>query len=201
MGYSVDVSGAVRLPEQDEQRALALLRERMLSAGSGWLRADDEVDSLAELATYAAAACSRSGDTLVFRPDEEGDPKWSDAASAFWLGLGELSTDGHVRVDGEHDEVWTYTYTPQGVVQRGRNGWDGTGEDDGPLDDWPLDRQPEPAAAAAARQRRARRYLLWGAIPAAGGAALLAAGEGGLLPLGIGVVNLLVGWRLSRPAG
>ena len=198
MGYLVDVSGTVRLPEHDEERALALLRGRMLDADQGWLHEDDEVDSLEELATYAAAACSRSGDTLVFTPDEEGDPKWSEQATAFWLGLGELTAEGHVRVEGEDDEVWTYTYTPQGVVQRGLNGWDGTGEDGEPLGDRDL---ADEEAAATARQRRARRYLVFGALPAAGGLALMAAGEGGLLPLGIGAVNLLIGWRLSRPAG
>ena len=201
MGYSVDVSGTVRLPERDEQRARELLRERVLAAGQGWLREQDDVTTLDDLASYAAATCSRSGDTLVFSPDELGDPKWSEQATAFWLGLGELTAEGHVRVEGEEGSVWTYTYTPQGVVQRGRNGWDGTGEDvDVPSDvPGPGHARLPDAVAAARRRRRARRYLVWGAVPAAGGAVLLANGEGGLLPLGIGVANLLIGWRLSRP--
>ena len=202
MGYSVEVSGTVRLPEQDEPRARELLRALMLDAEDGGLQEEDRVDTLEELACFAAAACARSGDRLVFTPDCHGDPTWSDQATAFWLGLGQITHEGHVRVVGEQDdEVWTYTYTPDGVVQRGCNGWDGTGEPDLADEDAEHGTLHDPAAAAEARRRRARRYLVFGAIPAAGGLALMAAGEGGLVPLGLGAVNLLIGWRLSRPAG
>lgn len=206
MGYWIGTSGRVVLPEHDEARALALARERMLRAtGSGWLTPDEPVSTLDDLARFAGTTVEREGDVLVFAVDEEGDPKWSDQATAFWTALGEVATAGRVEIEGEDGARWSYDFTPGGLVQRGVNGWDGTGMPDDPDDATAAEGSPAtapapaPAAAVEERRRRGRRYLVCGAIPAVFGAGTLAVGDSsGRLPLLLGTVNLAIAWRLLR---
>lgn len=201
MGYNVSVSGTVWLTEEDEARLVPLLRQDMLGA-DGWLDRDEPVTTLNDLATFAAASCSRQGDQVHFSDDEEGDPKWSEQATAFYLGLARVAIRGEIRVQGEDDETWRYTDKPDGPAQHGRNGWDGSGSDDdqeepdghvadalGPVD----------SLATPGLRERVRRYTIFGAVPVAGGGLMLAAGnDTGALPLALGAVNLVVAGRLRR---
>lgn len=126
MGYLVETSGRIRLPQELERQALTVLEVRM-GARQGWFDADDvHVDTLAELAPYAAAQVRREGDWLVVGTDEDGDPKWSEQASEFYRVLGSFVHEGEVHVRGEDGEAWSYHYSPEGVEQRGDNGWDGS---------------------------------------------------------------------------
>lgn len=196
MGYWIGTSGSLVLPEADEPRAVAHARRRMLEVeDSGWLSEDEPVTTLDDLARFVGATCERRGNVLVVDVDDEGDPKWSDQATAFWTALGDVVTSGRIDVLGEDGCRWSYDYTPDGVVQHGRNGWDGTGE---PHEDEAEDGEAEPETPEQRRQR-GRRYLVLGAIPAAYGAVALGVGSGsGALPLGVGVLNLLIAWRLLR---
>ena len=126
MGYLVETSGRLLLPQELERQALTVLEVRMGARG-GWFDADQvHLDSLEELAPYAAAQVHRDGDWLVVGTDTEGDPKWSEQASEFYRALGSFVRDGEVHVRGEDGQAWSYVYSGEGVVQRGDNGYDGT---------------------------------------------------------------------------
>ena len=126
MGYLVETSGRLLLPQELERQALTVLEFRM-GAQQGWFDADDDhVDSLEELATFAATSVRREGDWLVLSTDTAGDPKWSEQASEFYRTLGSFVRQGEVHVRGEDGQVWSYLYSGDGVEQRGHNGWDGS---------------------------------------------------------------------------
>jgi hypothetical protein len=128
VGYLVETSGRILLPESLERQAVTVLEVRM-DAQQGWFDADDPthaVHTVADLGAFAAADVRREGDWLLLATDTEGDPKWSEQASTFYRTLGSFVRDGEVHVRGEDGQVWSYVYSGDGVVQRGDNGWDGT---------------------------------------------------------------------------
>lgn len=126
MGYLVETSGRILLPEALERQALTVLEVRM-GPRAGWFDPDtDHVDTVVELAEYAGARARREGDWLLLETDEEGDPKWTEQASEFYRTLGGFVREGEVHVRGEDGQVWSYLYSADGVRQQGDNGWDGT---------------------------------------------------------------------------
>jgi hypothetical protein len=126
MGYLVESSGRLLLPERLEPQVLTVL-EVELQRHQGWFHQDEmeAVDSLADLARFVGADLTRDGDWLVVSTDEAGDPKWSEQASAFYAGLARFVLKGDVSFEGEDGAQWSYRYTPDGMVQDGVNGWDG----------------------------------------------------------------------------
>lgn len=149
MGYLVETSGRVRLPIDSEGAAFEALRVEMADR-DGWFDPDDEqwpVTSLADLAPYAAASVTREGDWVVLATDEEGDPKWSEQATAFYAGLARWVGEGAVRFSGEDGMEWGYTYAAGGLTQSGTNGWDGSAE---PFGD-PVEEEEPPAEAPRRR--------------------------------------------------
>ena len=126
MGYLVETSGRILLPESLERQALTVLEVRM-AGRQGWYDEDEvHVDSLEELAPFAAAQVRREGDWLVLGTDTDGDPKWSEQAGEFYRSLGSFVREGEVHLQGEDGQTWSYVYSGDGVEQRGDNGWDGT---------------------------------------------------------------------------
>jgi hypothetical protein len=120
MGYLVQSSGRLLLPERLEPQVLTVLEVELLRH-DGWFQEDDveAVDSLRDLARYAAVDLTRDGEWLTVTTDEDGDPKWSDQAAAFYTGLARWVLQGEVRVAGEDGQRWSYRYTPDGLVQEG----------------------------------------------------------------------------------
>jgi hypothetical protein len=108
MGYLVQSSGRLLLPERLEPQVLAVLEVELLRH-DGWFHEDDVevVDSLRDLARYAAADLTRDGDWLTVTTDRDGDPKWSDQAAAFYTGLARFVLQGEVRVEGEDGQRWS----------------------------------------------------------------------------------------------
>ena len=112
----MDVRGEDRLARADEEEAVAALRLEVLGH-RGWLGEEDEINSFADLACVGAARISRSGDWVTFATDDLNDPKWTDQAEAFFLGLGRWVRQGNVVVEGEDGERWGYRYGPEGVEE------------------------------------------------------------------------------------
>ncbi|RSM47209.1 hypothetical protein DMB66_48545 [Actinoplanes sp. ATCC 53533] len=81
---------------------------------------------MADIAWVAAASITRDGDCIEFRDDDEGDPKWSDLATAFYVEISPFVRSGVVHVAGEDRARWSYTYAGGTITQQGRNGWDGS---------------------------------------------------------------------------
>lgn len=133
MGYLVTTTGRLRLAPDHESAALDALKAAM-AARDGWYDAEEwPVESLDELASFAASATvAREGDWLVLTTDEAGDPKWSDQATAFYVELSRWVGAGSVAFVGEDDETWGYSYAAGGLTQSGVNGWDGSAEPFGP---------------------------------------------------------------------
>ena len=77
--------------------------------------------------------------------DEEGDPKWSDQASAFYVDLAPYVGEGSVLLSGEDGTEWSYTYADSAISQSGINGWDGSTD---PFGD-PVDEEPAVASTPA----------------------------------------------------
>lgn len=155
MGYDVETSGRVLLPRDREDAAFASVSAAM-SGLDGWFDPDDEqwpVSSLTDLAEYAAASVTRDGDWLVLATNEDGDPKWSDQATAFYADLARWVDEGEVHVSGEDGTEWRYTYAAGGLTQSGTNGWDGSTEPFGA----PAEEQEEAQPARPARRGRFRR--------------------------------------------
>ena len=125
MGYSVETSGQLLLPQDLERQALTVL-EVELAARQGPWSDDDVVDTLEELAWVGCAEVRRDGDWLHLANDEAGDPKWSDQATGFYVGLARWVQQGEVHLVGEDGARWSYRYGPDGVIQIGQNGWDGS---------------------------------------------------------------------------
>ena len=154
MGYLVETTGRLLLPLDREAAAFDALVAAMADR-QGWFRPDDEewpVTSLADLATYAAAAVTRDGDWLVLSTDEAGDPKWSDQADAFYEELARWVTEGTVSFTGEDGMPWSVTYAEGRMTRSETDEWDEPAE---LLDDEPAAAQP--AAAPPARRRWFRR--------------------------------------------
>ena len=101
MGYLVATTGRLLLPPRLERQALTVAEHRM-AARDGWFDPDSEpeVDTLADLATYAGVTLSRDGDWLTVTTDLQGDPKWSDQAEEFYLSIAEFVREGEVHLRG-----------------------------------------------------------------------------------------------------
>lgn len=128
MGYTVETDGKVLLPRDREQAAFESLSAAMADR-QGWFHPDDPewpVRSLTELVSFVAAAVDRDGDWLLLTTDEEGDPKWSEQATAFYTELASWVTEGSVVLSGEDGLEWSYTYGGGRLTQSGTNGWDGS---------------------------------------------------------------------------
>jgi hypothetical protein len=148
MGYLVESSGRLLLPEPLEPQVLTVLEVELLRH-QGWFREEEVevVDTLADLARFVGADLARDGDWLVVSTDEGGDPKWSEQATAFYEGLARWVLKGDVRFEGEDGAQWSYRYGPDGMVQEGPNGWDGApGQEP---DAAPPQAQPAPPARPA----------------------------------------------------
>jgi hypothetical protein len=133
MGYLVESSGRLLLPEPLEPQVLTVLEVDLLRH-QGWFGEEDVevVDTLADLARFVGADLVRDGDWLVVSTYEEGDPKWSEQATAFYEGLARWVLKGDVRLAGEDGAQWSYRYGPDGMVKEGVNGWDSSPGDDVP---------------------------------------------------------------------
>ncbi|MGY0007610.1 hypothetical protein [Micromonospora sp. I033] len=143
MGYLVEPSGRLNLPESDDVAAVAAVRAAW-AGRDGWF--DPEVlppsDTLADIAWGAAASINRDGDWIEFGHDDEGDPKWSDQATAFYVAIAPFVRSGAVQIEGEDGARWSYTYGGGRVIQQGWNGWDGTVEPFGEPVDFPSPGNP-----------------------------------------------------------
>ena len=130
MGYAVETTGRLLVPADSEGAAFDAVSAAMAER-DGWYDPGDEswpVTSVADLATVAGASVQRDGDWLVLVTDEEGDPKWSDQATAFYTELAPWVSEGDVVLSGEDGTEWRYIFTNGLVVQSGINGWDGSSE-------------------------------------------------------------------------
>jgi hypothetical protein len=120
MGYLVRPSGRLRLPAVDENAAV-----RAVTAASG---AAEPAGTLADIAWIGIAALTRKGDWIEFGPDDQGDPKWSDEATEFYVAIAPFVREGTVRFEGEDGAEWSYSYADGRIKQAGWNGWDGSVE-------------------------------------------------------------------------
>ena len=118
------------LPLDREGAAFEALTVAMADR-DGWFDPEDDewqVSSLADLAPVAATSVKREGEWLVLATDEEGDPKWSEQATAFYAELAQWVSEGTVLVSGEDGAEWSYTFAEGRLTQSGVNGWDGSYE-------------------------------------------------------------------------
>ena len=163
MGYTVDVSGRLLLPEDREAEVLEFLRERV--GDVDWWPERPDLPVREELGVFLNAECLRHGEWLVLSPDRLGDPKWSLRATRRYLWLSHLVSEGEVRVEGEHDETWSYVYAPDRFTQVGRNGYDGspipTAADWDPGDPPEYEAEERREAERAAERQRRREQRLW----------------------------------------
>ena len=145
MGYFVETTGRLLLPLDREGAAFEALTVAMAEREGPFDPEDNDwqATTLADLATLAGTSVEREGDWLVLATDEEGDPKWSDQATAFYAELAKWTSEGTVRFSGEHGTEWSYVFTEGGLTQSGINGWDGSLEPFGePVDEEPPAEEP-----------------------------------------------------------
>ncbi|MEU0079518.1 hypothetical protein ABZY58_16570 [Micromonospora tulbaghiae] len=130
MGYNVEPSGRLHLPEGDEAAALAAVRVAC-SQRDGWFDPDlpPTPETLTDVAWVGAATFVRDGDWIEVGRSRD-DFKWSGQAIAFYVALAPFVRAGTVRFEGETGERWSYTYTYADgrITQQGYNGWDGSTE-------------------------------------------------------------------------
>ncbi|MEV0460115.1 hypothetical protein [Catellatospora methionotrophica] len=131
MGYSVHPSGHLELPEAQDAAAVAAVKAAW-HGRRGWYKPDADAyapgETLSGIARYAGASITRDGDRIAFGHDDEGDPKWSEQATAFYVAIAPFVRTGAVHIEGEDGARWSYTYADGQLTQQGCNGWDGTGE-------------------------------------------------------------------------
>ncbi|GAA2355791.1 hypothetical protein Cme02nite_48620 [Catellatospora methionotrophica] len=125
-------SGQVDLPEELDAAAVAAVKAAW-SGRRGWYKPDSAAtyvpgETLSDIAGYAGASIKRDGDRITFGHDDEGDPKWSEQATAFYVAIAPFVLTGAVHIEGEDGGRWSYTYADGQLTQQGCNGWDGTGE-------------------------------------------------------------------------
>jgi hypothetical protein len=127
VGYSVRPMGRLYLREADETAAVAAVKA-IWAVRSGNSNVDEFLpdDTLADIAWAAAVAVTRDGDWIEFGYDDEGDPKWSDRATAFYVALAPFVGPGRVDIEGEDGAAWSYIYADGQISQEGWNGWDGS---------------------------------------------------------------------------
>ncbi|MEW1587230.1 hypothetical protein AB0283_17560 [Micromonospora vinacea] len=138
VGYSVAPSGRLHLPESDDAAAVAAVQAAMAQR-SGWYEPDafPTDGTLVDLAEAARATIIRDEDWIEFGYDDDGDPKWSDRATAFYVALAPFVRSGTIQIEGEDGARWSYTYADGQVTQQGWNGWDGSIEPFGEYVDLP----------------------------------------------------------------
>ena len=129
MGYTVFPSGRLHLPATDDVAAVTAAK----AAWAGLPHAPDferwaPSDTLEDVAWVAAAAITRDGDWIEFGYDDEGDPKWNDHVTAFFVAIAPFVRAGIVVIEGEDGARWSYRYSGGQVAQEGVNGWDLSGE-------------------------------------------------------------------------
>ncbi|MGC4771382.1 hypothetical protein ACLQ25_20735 [Micromonospora sp. DT44] len=129
MGYSVWPSGRLHLPESDDAAATAAAKAAMAEQ-SGWYEPDmaEVNDRLVDVASEARASITRDGDWIEFDHDDEGDPKWSKQAIAFYVAIAPFVRSGVVHFEGEDGARWSYIYADGRMTQQGWLGWDGSVE-------------------------------------------------------------------------
>ena len=171
MRYAIETTGRLLLPEQLETQALTVL-EHELAARPGPFSDADDVATLAELAGSAGAAVRREGDWLLLATDTSGAPTWSDQATAFYVGLARWVREGQVDLRGEDGAAWSYRFGPDGVIQVGQNGWDGSLVPFG----GPVAASPEPSAAKPAHSPAVLTLVFLVGILLIVGVAFLASG-------------------------
>ncbi|SNS67619.1 hypothetical protein SAMN05421812_101365 [Asanoa hainanensis] len=126
MGYHVAPSGRLHLAASDDAAAVKAVKaawaglERPFDA-AGW----PPHDTLCDIAWIAAAALTRDGDWIEFAHDEDGDPKWKDEATAFFVAIAPFVRWGTVSFEGEDGATWSYAYVDGRLTQTGWNGYDG----------------------------------------------------------------------------
>ena len=125
MSYTVETTGTLLLPEQLERQALTVL-EVELAGRQGPYDDSQHVEDLAGLARFAGAEVRRDGDSLQLTTLVGADREWSDQATAFYVGLARWVHQGEVHLTGQDGARWSYRYGPDGVIQVGQNGWDGS---------------------------------------------------------------------------
>ncbi|MEO3769630.1 hypothetical protein [Micromonospora sp. B9E7] len=127
MGYSVSPSGRLHLPESADVAAAAAVKA-VLTERNAWHRPDasSSSETLTDIAEVARASITRDGDWIEFGHDDEGDPKWSDRATAFYVAIAPFVRSGVVDIEGEDGARWSYTYAAGQITQQGWNGWDGS---------------------------------------------------------------------------
>lgn len=126
VGYNVEPSGRLNLSESDDDAAVAAAKAACAER-DGWFNPDlfPRSQTLADLASVAAASITREGDWIAFG-HSEGDPKWSDQATAFYVAIAPFVRSGVVHIHGEDGSRWSYTYADGQLTQQGWNGWDGS---------------------------------------------------------------------------
>jgi hypothetical protein len=125
MSYAVETTGTLVLPEALERQALTVL-EVELAGRQGAFDDSQHVDDLASLARFAGAEVRRDGDRIDLSPTTATSPQWSDQSTAFYVGLARWVKEGEVHLVGQDGARWSYRYGPDGVIQVGQNGWDGS---------------------------------------------------------------------------
>jgi hypothetical protein len=143
MGYVVEPSGRLHLPQADDAAAVAAVKAAWAAHGGG-LDLDEfpPSDTLADIAWVAAASVTRDGEWIEFGYDDEGDPKWSDQATAFYVEIAPFVRSGTVHILGENTETWSYTYADGQITQQGCNGWDASIEPFGDPVEFPAPDDP-----------------------------------------------------------
>jgi hypothetical protein len=186
MDYAVQTSGRILLPEDLERQALTVL-EIELPARQGPVEDGGAIDALPDLARAAGAVVRRDGEWLELATATDSPPTWSDQATAFYTGLSRWVREGEVALVGQDGARWSYRYGPDGVIQVGQNGWDGSLTPFGEPVPAPSARQPAPstrqpgAADPWADPEPRNRTFLMGVLLVVGvlmivGVAMLAAG-------------------------
>jgi hypothetical protein len=127
VGYSVWPTGRLHLPESDDAAATAAAKAAMAEQ-SHWYEPDmaDVNDRLVDIACEARASITRDGNWIEFDHDDEGDPKWSKQAIAFYVAIAPFVRSGAVHIEGEDGASWSYIYADGRMTQQGWNGWDGS---------------------------------------------------------------------------
>jgi hypothetical protein len=144
VGYLTRPSGRLNLSESDDAAAVAAVKAAWAER-DGWFKSETQDAfppraTLVDIAEWAAASITRDGDWIEFGFDDEGDPKWSDQATAFYVAIAPFVRSGIVHIQGEDDARWSYTYADGQITQQGWNGWDGSIEPFGePVELPPLD--------------------------------------------------------------
>ncbi|GAA1572847.1 hypothetical protein GCM10009827_113530 [Dactylosporangium maewongense] len=125
MGYSVRPTGRLHLPAADDVAAATAIRAA-LAVRDGWFSEEicPDAGAVADLAWVGAAQVVRDGDWIEFARDEQGDAKWSEQATAFYVELAPFVRAGTVSCTGEDGSTWAYAYADGKITQQGWNAWD-----------------------------------------------------------------------------